>query len=211
MVTTTELTQKYISEHPSIKDCLKEDLINYSKLSRKIAKELNIEKQTSMEAILIASRRYAEKIKKEKIREEKIITLLKKTELEIKNKIIVVILKKTIPHEKIINLEKKIKNNGDIIYTIEGTKTYTIISSEKYLEEIKKDFKKQIIKATNNQAMIIMKIPEGVEGTTGFTAYLYSRFGENGVNILETMSCWTDTIFVISEDDIAQAMNFLKF
>jgi len=38
MPTTTEITEKYLTEHPSIKDCLKQGIINYSKLSRKIAK-----------------------------------------------------------------------------------------------------------------------------------------------------------------------------
>jgi hypothetical protein len=109
MPTTTELTEKYLSEHPSIKDCLREGIINYSKLSRKISKELNIEKKTSMEAILIATRRYAEKIKKEKIREEKIIEILKQSELEIKNKILVAIIEKNFPPESLIELEKKIK------------------------------------------------------------------------------------------------------
>ncbi len=211
MPTTAELTEKYIANHPSIKDCLKQGLINYSRLSRKIAKELNIEKKTSIEAILIAARRYEEKIKKEKIREEKIIQILKNSELEIKNKIVVVILKKNIIPEELINLERNIKKQDDLVYVIEGTKTYTIITSERYLKNIKNKFSRKIIKISREQAMIIMKNPEGVEETTGFTAYLYSRFGDHGVNILETMSCWTDTIFVISENDISTALKFLKF
>jgi len=210
MPTTAELTKKYLSEHPSIKDCLREGIINYSKLSRKIAKELDIEKETSVEAILIAARRYESTIKKEKIREEKILEIIKKSELEIKNKIIVIILQKNFTPESLIDLEKIIKKQGDIIYAIEGTKTYTIITSEKYFKEIKDKFYSKIIKSTKDQAMIIMKNPQGVEETTGFVAYLYSRFGEYGVNILETMSCWTDTIFVISEEDIATCMKFLK-
>ena len=211
MPTTAELTEKYLSEHPSIKDCLREGIINYSKLSRKIAKELDIEKKTSIEAILIATRRYEAKIKKDKVREEKILDILKGSELEIKNKIIVVILQKNLNQEKLIDLEKKIKKQGDIIYSIEGTKTYTIITSEKYLKYLQEKLKSSIIKISKNQAMIIMKNPEGIEETTGVTSYLYSRFGEYGVNILETMSCWTDTIMIISEEDIATVMKFLKF
>jgi len=211
MPTTAELTEKYLSEHPSIKDCLREGIINYSKLSRKIAKELSIEKTTSIEAILIAARRYEDKIKKEKIREDKILEILKQSELEIKNKIIVAIVQKNFTTETLLDFEKKIKKSADIVYLIEGTKTYTIITSEKYFEEIKRTFSDKIIKTAKNQAMIIMKNPKGIEETTGFTAYLYSRFGEYGVNILETMSCWTDTIFVISEEDIATTMKFLKF
>lgn len=211
MPTTTELTEKYLAGHPSIKDCLREGIINYSKLSRKIAKELDIEKKTSMEAILIAARRYEEKIKKEKTRQEKIIQILKRSELEIKNKIFVAIIQKYILPESLLAIEKKIKKQGDAVYAIEGTKTYTLITSEKYLEDIRNKFKNRITKITKDQAMIIMKNPSGIEETTGFTAYLYSLFGEHGVNILETMSCWTDTIIVVSENDIATVMNFLKF
>ena len=211
MPTTAELTEKYLSEHPSIKDCLREGIINYSKLSRKIAKELNIEKKTSLEAILIAARRYSEKLKTEKVREEKIIELLKESELEIKNKIVVTIIKKGFEPETMIDIEKKIKKQDDVIYSIEGTKTYTLITSEKYLIDIEREFANKIIKISKEQAMIIMKNPIGIEETTGFTAYLYSRFGEYGVNILETMSCWTDTIFVVSESDIATVMKFLNF
>lgn len=211
MPTTTELTEKYISYHPSIQDCLRTGIINYSKLSRIIAKELNMEKKTSIDAILIATRRYEQKIKKEIIREKKIIQILKESELEIKNKIIVAIIQKNISLESLIEVEKKIKKQGDVIYAIEGTKTYTIITSEKYLKSIEDKFGNKIIKTSKNQAMIIMKNPKGIEETAGFTAYLYSRFGEHGINILETMSCWTDTIFVICEEDIATVMKFLKF
>ena len=54
---TTELTHEYVHEHPHIKHCLKQGLINYSSLARFIAKELDIEKKTSKEAILIAAGR----------------------------------------------------------------------------------------------------------------------------------------------------------
>ena len=63
--TTAEITVEYIKEHSDIKSCLKKRLLNYSSLSRLIAKELDIEKKTSKEAILIAARRFREKLKKE--------------------------------------------------------------------------------------------------------------------------------------------------
>jgi len=94
MQKTSKLTEQYLENHPSIKDCLKHGLINYSKLSRKISKELKIEKKTSIDAILIACRRFEAKLNSEKIHEDKIINILKKSELEIKNKIVVAIINK---------------------------------------------------------------------------------------------------------------------
>jgi len=211
MPTTTELTEKYLAEHPSIKDCLKVGIINYSKLSRKISKELNIEKQTSIEAILIACRRYETKIKNEKIFENEILKILKQSELEIKNKIIVCILDKRKYLDKIIDMEKKVQKKVDTFYAIEGSKVFTIITTEKYLEDLEAFFSSSIIKITKDLVMITLKSPKELENTPGVNAYVYQRFREHGININEQMSCWTDTIIVISEDDIAIAMKFLKF
>lgn len=211
MPTTAELTEKYLAEHPSIKDCLRQGIINYSKLSRKIAKELDIEKKTSMEAILIACRRYEEKIKKEIILEDRILEILKKSELEIKNKIIVCIIEKTRYIDKILEIEKKVQKEADTFYAIEGSKVFTIITSEKYLEYLESIFGKGIIKKSTNLAMITIKSPKELETTPGVNAFVYSKFREQGINIIEQMSCWTDTIIVISEENIATVMKFLKF
>jgi len=210
MPTTTELTEQYLAEHPSIKDCLKNGIINYSKLSRKIAKELNIEKETSIEAILIACRRYEMKIKEEKQLEEKILNILKKSELEIKNKIVVAIIDKKSHMSNFIEMEKKIRGTADTFYAIEGTKVFTLITSEKYLEDLKNVFGHNILKISQNLAMITIKSPKELESTPGVLSHIYSIFGERGVNIVETMSCWTDTIFLISEEDISTVMKFLK-
>jgi len=210
MPTTTELTEKYLSEHPSIIDCLKNGIINYSKLSRKIAKELSIEKKTSIDAILIACRRYELKIKDKKQLENKILQILKKSELEIKNKIIVCVIDKRKYLDKIIDTEKNIQKKADTFYAIEGSKVFTIITSQKYLEDLKVLFQNSIIRISQDLAMIIIKSPIDLENTPGVNAFVYSKFRENAINIVEQMSCWTDTIIVISEDDIATVMKFLK-
>lgn len=211
MPTTTELTEKYLGNHPSIKDCLKLGIINYSKLSRKIAKEIDIEKKSSLEAILISCRRYEVKLKNKEILEDKIIDILRRSELEIKNKIVTAIIDKKFYMENLFEMEQKIRRTADVFYAIEGTKVFTLIISEKYLEDLQTLLDKNIIKISQNLAMITIKSPKDLENIPGFIAYISSIFSEHGINIIETMSCWTDTIFVISENDIATVMNFLKF
>jgi len=67
MTTITKRTEQYLASKPSIRDCLKKRVVNYSQLARLIRKELK-DKKITMEAILIACRRYAHKIQKEKVR-----------------------------------------------------------------------------------------------------------------------------------------------
>ncbi len=211
MPTTTELTENYLREHPSIKDCLKKGIINYSKLARKIGKELGIEKKTSMEAILIACRRFAVKIKKEEVLEEKILTILQQSTLEIKNKVVVVIIQKRVPLEIMERVEKKVRKTEGLWYLIEGTKVFTLIISEQDLEVVKNNLKKEIIKTSMGLALITLKSPEELETTPGVMLYLYSLLGDQGINVVETMSCWTDTIFIVEEKEVSKIIGLFRF
>ena len=208
---TTELTIEYIKEHPSIKSCLKKGLINYSSLSRLIAKELNIEKKNSKEAILIAERRFQEKLKKETAFEKQIKDLLAKSEIEIKNKILVFILEKNIYLDYFDQIQKQIRKELGTFYLLEGSDSYTLVIQEKYSNLIEKKFRSKIIKKRSNLALINYKSSKEIEDIPGVLSYLTTLFSENGVNIVEFLSSWTDTLFIINSDDITKTLNFLKF
>ena len=81
----------------------------------------------------------------------------------------------------------------------------------RFKDEIKKLFKNKLIKVTEDLAEVTLKSSEDLEDTPGVIAFLTSLLAENGVNIIETMSTWTDTLFVISEKDIARVMEVLRF
>ena len=80
MAKIAKLAERYIADHPQIGECLAMDMVNYSKLARKIGKELRI-RQTA--AIVAACRRYAYSLRSRK-REPSGIELLKQSEKTIK-------------------------------------------------------------------------------------------------------------------------------
>lgn len=211
MPSITKLTENYILEHPSIKDCLKNGLINYSSLSRQIASELNLDLKKNFDAILIACRRFKRKLKKEEVFESKILKILKESKIEIKNKVIAVVLEKDIFFGDLLNLEKEIKKRKEIFRIIEGISAITLITTEDFLDLIKRYFKNKIILENKNLAEITIKSPKEIETTPGTYAYLCSLFGENNINIVETLSCWTDTIFLVKEEDVGKVMGLLRF
>ncbi len=206
-MTITKLTQEFIQKNPSIKDCLRKGLINYSALSRLISKE---QKGTTKEAILIAARRYKEKIFKQPNYENKIKTLLKNTEIEVKNKIFTLQVEKRYS-ERTPELQKKIAKEQGIFYQIEGSSAITLISSDRYKKDIKQIHKNYIINESENLVLVILKSGKEIEHIPGVVAYLYSLFAENNINIIEEMSCWTDTLFVVKEKDLNKIIELLKF
>lgn len=209
MPTVTEITEKYIQEHRSIKECLKKGLINYSALSRLITKDLEIGRGVSSEAILVASRRYKDKIRQASY-DDKILSLFKNSNIEIKNNIAVFTIDKNIYPDSLIEIEKELKNNNELFVAIEGVKSITIIVQKKNKEIIGRKFKNNLLHKKDDLTLITMT-SDGIWEVPGAVNYISGLFFENEVNIEEFMSCHDDTLIVIDSKDIEKAMRFLKF
>ena len=80
-----------------------------------------------------------------------------------------------------------------------------------FSKKIKQIFRNKILKENKNLVEVILKSPKQIETTTGVISYLYSLLGENGINIYETLSCWTDTIFLIEEKYLSRVVELLMF
>ena len=208
MANIQKQTEEYISAHPAILDSLKNGLINYSKLARLICKELNIK---SFDAVLIACRRSYYKFKKSKAQEQQIVDILKRSRIEVKNKIIVVVLEKQVYYDSVLELGKEIKRKAETFHVIESNNAITLITSEDFLEKINSKFKQRIINLQTNLAEVTLKSPKELETTPGVMGYLFSLLAQNNINIVETMSCWTDTLFVVHDNDIQKIINVLRF
>src|SRR3989338_8152496 len=156
-INITKLTESYILNFPSVKDALKKGLINYSSLARKIIKDKNLDKK-SFDAILIACRRYYRKVKEEASNEEKILSILKSSNVEIKNKVAAIVLEKDIHMPNLLNIENKVKKQNKV-------------------------FRNKIMKKSQDLVEITLKSPKEIETTAGVISYLYSLFGENNINI----------------------------
>ncbi len=128
-----ERTRAYIDAHPSIKDCISKDLINYSSLARQIMKDLDIKNE---EAVMIACRRYAQKLSK-RDHEKEILRILGSSRIEVKTKICSVTAKNdwTVLH-KLELVFIKLINEKAIMQIIQGAQAITIIADEKLKNEI---------------------------------------------------------------------------
>ncbi|MBI2546041.1 ACT domain-containing protein [Candidatus Woesearchaeota archaeon] len=203
----TKAVAQYIQEHPSIMDSLKKGLINYSALSRKIGKEMGIRK---FDAVLIACRRHAAKLKAQKAFEKDIMDLLKKSKFEVKSSVVAAVLEPDIYFDSLIELQKAIRKRGNGLHVVQGSNSITIITADDMLPMIKEYFRNKIIKINQHLAEITLTSSAKLEDTPGVMSYLYGLFAEHGINIVETMSCYTDTIFLIDQDDVAKALQAVQ-
>jgi hypothetical protein len=203
-----EKTRAYIDAHPSVKDCVAKGLINYSSLARMIMKDLSVENE---EAVMIACRRYANKLNTTSDHELNILKILKDSRLEMRTKTCIVTAKNdwTVLH-KMDNLFKDLWNENSIMQVVQSASAVTIIADSMLKGRIVDTVGRfNVIKIRENLVEIAVKSPEKIVDTSGVIAYLITNLSDAGINIEETVSCHTDTIFIVGEKDMINAYSVL--
>lgn len=203
----SKLTKKYISEHPSVKDCLRRGLVNYSALSRDICSH---EKIKNFDAVLVACRRYRTQIREQQLHEKKIIQLVRGAQIQIKNKVVVAIIEKPRDFERLYLLQKAARQKKADFTLIEGDEAVVIVTNSDYSEDIRDAFRGRILKITPGLVQVHMLFSEKIETTPGVVSFIYGLLAEHNINVLEEMSCWTDLMIVVSEDDAARVLKALR-
>jgi hypothetical protein len=203
-----EKTRGYIDAHPSVKDCMAKDLINYSSLARLIMKDLSIKNE---EAVMIACRRYAQKLSK-KDHEGDILAILADSRIEVKTKICIITASNDwTVLQRLERIFAKLINQKALMQVIQGAQAITIIADEKLRNEVVNEVgETNVLKVREDLVEITVKSPQKIGDTSGVFSYLVSNLSEQGVNMVETVSCHTDTIFIIHERDMIQAYSILS-
>ena len=178
----------YLKRKPYVQEAIEQEIVNYSALSRKIARDLG---NISFEAVKSTLIRVANKIKKDKMnREQKIINLLKKSDFSINNKVA------AIHHTSPLNIE-----------SIAFSKTpsgYMYFLKENIAE--KSTYKK----IEYGYAIIHIKNQKEIENTPGVAAFLLSALSSEDINVVHLMDCREDTFLVIKEYDAPLAFKTLS-
>ena len=203
-----EKTRLYIDSHPSVKDCVSKGLINYSSLARTIMRDLDLDNE---EAVMIACRRYASKLGIEYDHQMDILNILKDSRLEMRTKTCIITAKNdwSVLH-KMDNLFKDLWNEDSIMQIVQSASAVTIIADKMLKERIIDTVGKgNILKIRENLVEIAVKSPEKIVETSGVIAYLITHLSDSGINIEETVSCHTDTVFIVGESDMISAYSVL--
>lgn len=195
MGSISELVWLYIKRRPFLKEVLRSGIVNYSALARKISLDAfgNLEHQDAVKMALI---RLSSKIEKlETDLEGKILSVLKKSSMMIKNKIAVVIATKYFEDLKPLSFAK---SGRHITYILE----------QKDLEKLPRS--KAVWKVEENLNLITIESPEELEDVPGVISYILGALASEGINVVEFISCYTATLLVIKQADTERAYRVLS-
>ena len=189
-VSIAEQVFEWIECHPYVRLALKKGLVNYSSLAREIQSELSIK---NFDAMIVAIRRHYEKLQKvPNIDPGKIRGILNKSQLEIRTAINVYILKGETPPSL---------SSSHYSHLIRGSKFSVVIT------DMKLD-----IGAEKHEGLVEVRIrsPEDIETEPGSILEIYQKLFEHGINIVETYSCYIDTVVIVEKRDILKTIKALS-
>jgi hypothetical protein len=68
----------------------------------------------------------------------------------------------------------------------------------------------EVLKEARDLVELIVTSPEVVEDVQGVVAFLSSSLSSKGINFVELISCYKDTMFVIEQKDMMPAFDTLN-
>lgn len=185
-----QLVRETIQMRPSLLDALKMKIVNYSALARMLQIEIG---EGSLEAVKAAIIRVGDEIEVEKgLQEERVRSILRESVVRLQDKIAVIIS----PEEL------------DIPYLVTAylTDSYVYVVNQTRLKNKLPNF----VQVNSNLVALILISPQRVETTPGFVAFITSLLASREINIVEFISCSTNTVIVLDQADALNAFSLLQ-
>jgi hypothetical protein len=185
-----QLVRDTIQMRPSLLDALNMKVVNYSALARLLQEDLG---EGSLEAVKAAIIRVAEEISEDRaLREEAVLGILKESKVRLQDKIAVAIspIRLDIPHIATAHL------TDQYVYIVDQT-----LMKQRLPEQVKVE---------SNLVALILLSPLRVETTPGFVAFVTQLLASRNLNIVEFISCSTNTIIILSPKDALSAFSLLQ-
>ncbi len=213
-ISIAEAVRIVVSRHPSILDCLRLNIGNYSSIGRKIYDEV-VEalggRYPSLYAIKIALKRYAEYLNRNiSSYEGRIKDILRNSQLEMINDVTVYTLRSKEFFRKMGTILEKI-SEGHFIQVTQGRRSITIVADRIASSEISKYINESdILDVMNNQSAIIIVSPKDIIEVPGVVNYITSLLFYEGINITQIISSYIDTIVIVDRRDSLRTYQVLE-
>jgi len=202
MVTISHLINKIVSSRPILHDSIEQGIISYGNLAEQLTAEIEgeLDRKVKHSAVVMALRRYGEKIQKTQGRPKfdynsEIIMKTNLCDISVrKSPSLFSKLKKIY---SIVNYEK-----GDALNIIHGNYEVSIISNMRYLEKIKKELKgEKLLNTEEDLVSLSLNFSGDFLHTPGIISTAARKLNWENVNIFELVSTLTELTFIVSKKD----------
>jgi ACT domain len=211
-VSIADATRDYIDEHPSIREGLLSDIVNFTALARKIQAERELPNE---EAVTIACRRYQRGLSTETPVGQAVAAIIRRSRLQVQSRMALVRIR---DDWEIIDRLLEVGRSAlpgpsprRVFQLFQGTQAITLLCEEAFLSTLLPAIPSRARMAVERGlAVIAFRSEPIVAETPGVLARMVDVLYRRGINCLETVSVHTDSLFVFRDRDVIQAYQALS-
>lgn len=213
-LSVAEASRKIIDTRPSVMDCLKQGIVNFSALAETIRDQVATlcgRKTVNVDSIKMALMRYSEELKrKRQILEQQVSEIIGKSILELKNDVTVLTLSYS-AFPMYIDKIVKLVESSRFLQVTQGASAFTVVTDLETKSKILNIIdKKSILEILEDQSAIIIISPPQIIEVPGVISYVTDLLASNNVNISQIISCYTDTILIVRRNDALRAYKIIE-
>ncbi len=212
MVTISHIVNKLVDEKIYLQEAISKGIASYGSVAKQLKPEIEreLKKEVAHYAIVAALRRYAEKLNS---RFKEIKFTVNNSEVSLKTNIIDISVQKT---PCLFDKLKKIYDiinfdNGDILHIIYGRNTVSIVTNERYKDQICSFLQyEKILCIDENLVALSFAIDKELVETPGVLFQIVRNFAWENINIIEIISIDLEMTFIVAEKDAIIGYKALK-
>jgi aspartokinase len=212
MVTAAHVVKKIIMDKPFIEEAILLNIINYGGLADLLLPDIEKELRTKVShaSVMMAIRRYAEQITKKELSSD-ILEYIK--DINVRSNLFEITIYKSNESKNILQKVQNLPDarKGDFLSIITGLHEISIISNERLEQEILKIIpKKEIKHKMKNISGITINLSEEATEAAGIFYILTKSLALENISIIEIISTWTETSFIVKTKDAGRTFTVIK-
>jgi hypothetical protein len=185
-----QFVKEILEKRPFLVDALRLNIVNYSALSRLLYEEIGMGSPEAVKAALLRARGSLAKSKG--LQEERVIKLLHMTKVRLQDKIAVVTSRGSL--------------NIPYLFAAHLTDSHVYIVDQTEM----KGLDRADTEVTSDLVALILTSPKEVETTPGFVAFITQLLASRNINIIEFISCFTNTVIILDSKDALDSFALLQ-
>ena len=211
-VTIADQTRLYIEDHASVREGLREDLLNFTALARKIQGDTGLRNE---EAVTIACRRYQRNLAQEANELGKVREVVGRSRLEVHPRVAIVRIRDDLDTiDRLLAIGRRTLTTPAkrrVFQLFLGTRAITVLCEESLLAAILPEVPAPLLLGVERGlgTLAFRSAPE-VADIPGVLSFIADALYRSGINCLETISVYTDSIFVFRDSDLLTAYQALS-
>jgi sulfur transfer complex TusBCD TusB component (DsrH family) len=192
---------------PVLGDALRRGIANYSAVARRIAEDLDLR---PTEAVIAACRRYP-RGRGSTARAGAVQRVLRKSRIETRTKVATITVREGADIlQRLGDVVEELLDENSLCRLIQVSRGTVIIVDEDSVARVTRALRDgQVIRIRRNLIEVAVASPESIEETPGLLTLLTGVLSAQGINIIEALSCYTDTIFLLEQGDLNAAIAVL--